>query len=392
MDFDRQTVSHHEDVYVSYDVPKYKDIMKKRWNIWDNEPIENAGELCYCLRKAVNSDESRQVALMGIFEKHPRIIIFYNFDYELEILREIFLGRCDSQLADFEMAEWNGHCHQPIPDTKSWVYLVQYNAGAEGWNCIKTDTIVFYSQNYSYKIVTQASGRIDRLNTPYTDLYYYHLKSRAGIDLGISKALKEKKKFNEAGWLSKNGETRKSHMNITCEFCGSYIDTDSNGIRCPICRNAINFKTQVQKLKREMEEQEKMDKKEDSVTTNEELFLIPCRNSGRNIMKRMLNDLFGIGGDNMNTNYSNMYKNGSLFGMNGLRIKRVIFNEPATIVYWDDGEKTVVKCKEGERFDPEKGLAIAISKKALGNRGNYFNEFKKWLPEEIADTVSPNNS
>ena len=210
MDFDRQTVSHHEDVYVSYDVPKYKDIMKKRWNIWDNEPIENAGELCYCLRKAVNSDESRQVALMGIFEKHPRIIIFYNFDYELEILREIFLGRCDSQLADFEMAEWNGHCHQPIPDTKSWVYLVQYNAGAEGWNCIKTDTIVFYSQNYSYKIVTQASGRIDRLNTPYTDLYYYHLKSRAGIDLGISKALKEKKKFNEAGWLSKNGETRKN--------------------------------------------------------------------------------------------------------------------------------------------------------------------------------------
>ncbi len=181
-------------------------------------------------------------------------------------------------------------------------------------------------------------------------------------------------------------------MNITCEFCGSYIDTDSNGIRCPICRNAINFKTQVQKLKREMEEQEKMDKKEDSVTTNEELFLIPCRNSGRNIMKRMLNDLFGIGGDNMNTNYSNMHKNGSLFGMNGLRIKRVIFNEPATIVYWDDGEKTVVKCKEGERFDPEKGLAIAISKKALGNRGNYFNEFKKWLPEEIADTVSPNNS
>lgn len=203
MDFDRQTVSHHEDVYVSYDVSKYKDIMKKRWNIWDNEPIENAGELCYCLRKAVNSDESRQVALMGIFEKHPRIIIFYNFDYELEILREIFLGRCDSKLAGFEMAEWNGHSHQPIPDTESWVYLVQYNAGAEGWNCTKTDTIVFYSQNYSYKIVTQASGRIDRLNTPYTDLYYYHLKSRSGIDLAISKALKEKKKFNETGWLSK---------------------------------------------------------------------------------------------------------------------------------------------------------------------------------------------
>jgi hypothetical protein len=136
----------------------------------------------------------------------------------------------------------------------------------------------------------------------------------------------------------------------------------------------------------------KKDEEKDSATANEELFLIPCRNSGRNMMKRMLNDLFGIGGDNMNTNYSNMYKNDSLFGMNGLRIKRAIFNKPATIVYWDDGEKTVVKCKEGEQFDPEKGLAMAISKKALGNRGNYFNEFKKWLLEETVDTVSPNNS
>lgn len=126
---------------------------------------------------------------------------------------------------------------------------------------------------------------------------------------------------------------------------------------------------------------EKTNKKEDAVTVNEELFPTP----NRTMMKRMLNDLFGIGGDNMNTNYSDMYKNGSLFGMNGLRIKRVIFNEPATIVYWDDGEKTVVKCKDGEQFDPEKGLAMAISKKALGNRGNYFNEFKKWLPKQGTD-------
>lgn len=208
MDFNRQTVSHHEDVYVSYDISKYKDIMKRRWNIWDDIPIENAGELCYLLRKVVNSDEKRQVALLQILEKHPKAIIFYNFDYELELLKQLLKcngncgGCCGNEDACFgEVAEWNGHKHQPIPESEKWIYLVQYNAGAEGWNCTKTDTIIFYSQNYSYKIVAQASGRIDRLNTPYTDLYYYHLKSRSGIDLAISKALKEKKKFNEGKWV-----------------------------------------------------------------------------------------------------------------------------------------------------------------------------------------------
>ena len=201
MDFDRQTVAHHEDVYVSYDIFKYKDIMKRRWNIWDDKPIENASELCYSLRKIVNSDYGRIVALMEIFEKHLKLIIFYNFDYELEILKNVCWVDTEGRFTDVEVAEWNGHKHQPIPDSESWVYLVQYNAGAEGWNCIKTDTIIFYSQNYSYKIVTQASGRIDRLNTPFTDLYYFHLKSRSGIDLAISKALREKKNFNEGKWV-----------------------------------------------------------------------------------------------------------------------------------------------------------------------------------------------
>lgn len=195
MDFKRHTVPHHEDIYVEYDVSMYKQISKTRWNPWENKPIENASEYCYSLRKVVNSDQSRQVEVLEILEKHPRIIIFYNFDYELEILK-ICLGVANG----VEVAEWNGHKHQPIPESNSWAYLVQYNAGAEGWNCIKTDTIIFYSQNYSYKVMVQASGRIDRLNTPYTDLYYYHLKSRSGIDLAISRALKEKKKFNETGF------------------------------------------------------------------------------------------------------------------------------------------------------------------------------------------------
>lgn len=191
MDFKRQTISHHEDVYVRYDTGMYRDIGRTRWDPYKNEPIANAAGLCYVWRRLVNSDVSRQIALLELFEKHPKMIIFYNFDYELDILKGLYYG------PDVEVAEWNGHKHQPIPLGDSWVYLVQYTAGAEGWNCIKTDTIVFYSQNYSYKIMQQSAGRIDRLNTPFRDLYYYHLKSRSGIDLAISKALKEKKNFNE---------------------------------------------------------------------------------------------------------------------------------------------------------------------------------------------------
>lgn len=200
MDFERQTVSHHEDVAVPYNISAYKALMRSRWNPWEERPIETAGELCYSLRKIVNSDESRRTALLELVEDHPKVIVFYNFDYELDILKSLHYGE------GVEIAEWNGHKHQPIPDGDKWIYLVQYTAGCEGWNCITTDTIVFYSQNYSYKVMVQAAGRIDRLTTPYTDLHYYHLKSFSGIDLAISKALKEKKNFNEGrfvGWATK---------------------------------------------------------------------------------------------------------------------------------------------------------------------------------------------
>ena len=204
MDFHRDTISHHEDVFVHYDISKYKDVIRTRWDPFKNEPIQQASGLCYVLRKIVNTDESRIVALMEILEKTPRAIIFYNFDYELEMLKHLFWD-CDGveggYFEDYKVAEWNGHAHQPIPDSKKWVYLVQYTAGCEGWNCIKTDTIIFFSQNYSYKVVQQASGRINRMNTPYTDLYYYHIISRSGIDLAIRKALDQKKKFNESRWV-----------------------------------------------------------------------------------------------------------------------------------------------------------------------------------------------
>lgn len=199
MNFERLTVAHHEDVYVKYDISAYKDVMRCRWDPYKKEPIQNASRLCYILRKIVNTDDSRIVALMELLEKHPRAIIFYNFDYELELLKNLAYGAIHGR--EVKIAEWNGHAHQPVPEGKNWIYLVQYTAGAEGWNCIKTDTIIFFSQNYSYKIMQQSAGRIDRLNTPYTDLYYYHLKSRSGIDLAISRALKEKKRFNASRFV-----------------------------------------------------------------------------------------------------------------------------------------------------------------------------------------------
>lgn len=195
MDFNRHTIAHHEDIWCDYDAQKYKAASKLRWDPFKDEPIRDAGGLCYVWRHIVNADPSRQVALLEIFEKHPKMIVFYNFDYERDILLNLYYGE------NVEIAEWSGHAHQPIPDSKSWVYLVQYTAGCEGWNCIRTDTIVFFSQNYSYKVMEQASGRIDRLNTPFTDLFYYHLKSRSGIDLAIGKALAAKRNFNEGKFV-----------------------------------------------------------------------------------------------------------------------------------------------------------------------------------------------
>ena len=195
MKFERETVQHHYDIYVEYDNKLYKDVMKRRWDIWNDEPIINASGLCYALRKIVNSHESRSTKLLELFETHQKMIVFYNFDYELEILKSLYFGE------GVIIAEWNGHKHEPTPTGNRWVYLVQYTAGAEGWNCITTDTIVFYSLNYSYKIMHQSAGRIDRLNTPYKDLHYYYLKSRSGIDLAIERALNDKRKFNESSFI-----------------------------------------------------------------------------------------------------------------------------------------------------------------------------------------------
>ncbi len=191
MDFHREAVQHHEDIWCEHDQLIYKSMVRTRWDMYKEEPMQNAAALCYCLRRLVNTDETRMKQVNDILKKHPKAIIFYNFDYELELLKDSLGG------TEYEVAEWNGHRHEPIPIADKWVYLVQYTAGCEGWNCTETDTIIFFSQNYSYKVMLQASGRIDRLNTPFKDLYYYHLKSHSSIDLAILKALKLKKNFNE---------------------------------------------------------------------------------------------------------------------------------------------------------------------------------------------------
>ena len=203
MDDQRTTIPHHEDVFVSYDISAYRELTRTRWNPWLEKPIETASELCYAWRKIVNSDDSRQIAVLEILEDHPKAIIFYNFDYELEILRGIGYEE------GTEIAEWNGHKHDALPTGSKWVYLVQYTAGCEGWNCVTTDTIIFFSQNYSYKVQHQAEGRINRLNTPYQDLYYYHLRSRSGIDLAIHRALMDKKTFNEGAFTKRAGYFKK---------------------------------------------------------------------------------------------------------------------------------------------------------------------------------------
>jgi hypothetical protein len=196
MRYQKQTIAHDKNVTVDFDRDVFNAVMVRRWNVYEDRPIKDVSELCYIMRRVVNSDPSRTKAIGEILGKHPRLIVFYNFNYERDMLL---------QLGDdlkIPMAQWNGHKHEPIPETESWLYIVQYAAGAEGWNCIETNAIVFFSQNYSYKATTQAAGRIDRLNTLFTDLYYYYLRSTSVIDLAIQKTFNNKKDFNESRFMA----------------------------------------------------------------------------------------------------------------------------------------------------------------------------------------------
>ena len=191
MRFMKNTSRIKETVIVDYDKDLYKESTKTRWNIYKDRPMRNISEYCQVMRKISNSDISRIEAVKKIIKDHPKSIIFYNFDYELEILRKI------GKDLGIKVAELNGHKHEDVPNTKEWIYLVQYASGSEAWNCTETNTIIFYSLNYSWRTMHQSAGRIDRINTPYSELYYYYLRSNSPIDLSIERTLKNKKNFNE---------------------------------------------------------------------------------------------------------------------------------------------------------------------------------------------------
>lgn len=193
MPYKNETVRHPTMIWVDHDAEALKAVVKKRWNHFEDRPIKNIAELFYVMRRVVNGDPSRLRAVFKLLEKHDKLIVFYNYNYELDILKE---GLERLRQAGIAGAEWNGHRHEEIPKTKKWIYLVQYVAGAEGWNCVETNAICFYSLTYSYKNWEQAHGRIDRMNTPFTDLYYYIMRSKSQVDSMVWRSLKSKKNFN----------------------------------------------------------------------------------------------------------------------------------------------------------------------------------------------------
>lgn len=205
MEHQKKAIRHFKDVLVDYDKKLYEQASKDKWHVFEERPIRNAGEACLVFRRIVNSDISRTIELLKILDSNPKLIVFYNFDYELDILRALLENN------KIPWSEWNGHKHEDILDCDRWVYLVQYTAGAEGWNCVETNVIVFYSLNYSYKIMEQAAGRIDRINTPYSDLYYYRLRSNSSIDASIFQAIQSKKNFNESIFIE-NLDSQKNHV------------------------------------------------------------------------------------------------------------------------------------------------------------------------------------
>ena len=197
MDYKKPTKSHYIDINCDYNKDNFTKVYKNHWNIYDDCPVVNGSEWCILQRKIVNGDPRRIEALKKLITDIPKAIVFYNFDYELEMLKKM------AEENSFIFAEWNGHKHEPIPNTDAWLYFVQYNSGSEGWNCIKTNVIIFYSLNYSYRMMLQAAGRIDRSNTPFKDLYFYRLISSSPIDNSIKYSLYKKKDFNENAYVDK---------------------------------------------------------------------------------------------------------------------------------------------------------------------------------------------
>lgn len=194
----RDAIEHHISIWCDYDRMMYRTVRVKRWDPYADEPIASIATLCNLERMISNKDPSRVVELTKLLESHSTGIIFYNFDYELEIITDLLTK------LQLPFTQWNGHKHEKILSGDSWFYVVQYQAACEAWNCITTNVIIFYSQNYSYRITKQSEGRINRKNTLFKDLYYYHLRSHSPIDMAIKRSLAQKKDFNEKTYAGKH--------------------------------------------------------------------------------------------------------------------------------------------------------------------------------------------
>lgn len=236
MDYKKKTESHHENIYTKYDEKMFKFVEMNRWDVFQNKPIMGISEYCFILRKIVNTSEDRINTFKRLITENLKTIVFYNFNYELDILRKA------AKDLGVKYAEWNGQNHQDIPDTNKWTYFVQYNSGSEGWNCVKTNVMIFYSQSYSYKMMVQASGRIDRVNTLYSDLYYYHLTSNSKIDRAISGSLRRKKNFNEtASYLGKELGSMNVPPCLNCDKHDAYCHS--------MCEKYKQYTEEIKKVK-----------------------------------------------------------------------------------------------------------------------------------------------
>lgn len=217
MPFARHTVRNLETVWCEYNRDIYRQIWRDRWNPYENRPAKDIQEVFRLIRQLINSDPSRLTAVLEAIDSHPKLIVFYNFNYERTLIHGLVqsLTKFESRKipstsmstnpsSSITMAEWSGHIHQSIPKTDRWLYIVQYAAGAEAWNCIETDAMLFYSLTYSGKVFEQCQGRIDRINTPFKDLHYYILRSEAPVETGIWDSLMNKKDFNEKDFAKRS--------------------------------------------------------------------------------------------------------------------------------------------------------------------------------------------
>lgn len=224
MDMTRETERERIDIVTGYNQPLYRSITQTRQDPDTGRPFQSASGYTQCMRKLVSTSQDRIERVTKLIQFLDRPIIFYNYNYELETLLDI----C-SKIDGRTVAQWNGRKHEEIPETSSWVYLVQYTAGAEGWNCTSTDTVIFYSPNYSYKIMEQAEGRIDRLNTSFKHLKYYFVQSASPIDRAVFKAIEKKRRFNEAAWAKESlGQNVRELLSTTSGISHSRFASASN--------------------------------------------------------------------------------------------------------------------------------------------------------------------